>query len=125
MSTVVQDIHLGYAPALVVGSSLRDDYATRHLREIHKRRPGWYNYVLMNLPDERSKEYYRELGLRVMWFDPSPGFSEIPELLNRITGASAQAKDRYEATDFRVIPAGAALLTLSFHRIPAALYPSA
>jgi hypothetical protein len=58
----------------------------KQLTEIHRQRPGWYNYAIVNPPDDRTREQYREMGLRVMWFTPSQDFGEIPELLDEIAG---------------------------------------
>jgi hypothetical protein len=88
ITRLVQHSHLGKAPGLFLGCSLRDEYTVRQLRQTHEIRPGWYNYVLMNLPDDRTREHYRELGLRVIWFQPSGDFREIPQLLEDIAGGA-------------------------------------
>jgi hypothetical protein len=83
-TNIIAGSHLQNALGLVIGSSLRDTYAAQQWKQVRK--PGWYNYVMMPLPDERTKEYYRELGLRVIWIDD---FSAIRQLLGHIEGGSA------------------------------------
>jgi hypothetical protein len=83
-TNIIAGSHLPNALGLVIGSSLQDTYAVQQWKQIRK--PGWYNYVMMSLPDERTKEYYRDLGLRVIWIDD---FSAIWKLLGRIEGGTA------------------------------------
>ena len=79
--THVQRATFGNAPNLILGSSLEDQDAVRRLTSVHERRPGWFNFAVMQLPEHarRGRERlggqdlddlgrrYRAMGIRVLW----------------------------------------------------------
>lgn len=97
-SSFVRRIHEAFlvnTPALIIGSSLTDEYAVSQMTAAHERRPGWFQYCLMQLPTEyratpaqlggdlleKLSERYRDMGLHAIWFSE---FSEIPDILGAI-----------------------------------------
>ena len=98
--THVQRAAFGNAPNLFLGSSLEDQDAVRQLTTVHERRPGWFNFAVMQLPEDarRGRERlggqdlddlgrrYRAMGIRVLWIAE---FDEIPGLLASIAGPEA------------------------------------
>lgn len=83
ITRVIHETYLGNAPGLVLGSSLTDKYAVQQMTKAHNEKPGWYHYAMMGLPDEHSREHYRAMGLRVLWYNDR---DEIPQLLDEIAG---------------------------------------
>ena len=69
----------------------------RQLTTVHERRPGWFSFAVMQLPEDarRGRERlggqdlddlgrpYRAMGIRVLWIAE---FDEIPGLLASIAG---------------------------------------
>lgn len=84
-NTITQSVNQAYlsdnALGLVLGSSLTDNYAVDQMKTLHAQSPGWYHYVLMDQSDKHTREYYREMGLRVHWISD---YDEIPQLLHEI-----------------------------------------
>jgi hypothetical protein len=83
-STFTRKVHEGFlvnSPVLIIGSSLTDQYAVSELTAAHERRPGWFHYCVMQLPEahreapeelsgeqlEQLSEKYRAMGLLVIW----------------------------------------------------------
>jgi hypothetical protein len=81
ITRAVQEAYLGNALGLIMGSSLTDTYAVEQLTKAHREKPGWFHYVMIKLPDDHSREYYRGMGLRVLWFGDH---AEIPQILGQI-----------------------------------------
>jgi hypothetical protein len=93
--TRVQRGMFGNAPNLFLGSSLEDQDAVQQLTSVHERRPGWFNFAVMQLPEEAHPDRerldgqdlddlgrrYRDMGIRVLWIAE---FDEIPGLLASI-----------------------------------------
>ena len=84
------------APGLILGSSLTDEYAVRELKTAHRDRPGWFNFAVLQLPEQyrdgpppdpdtlqRLGASYREMGLHVLWVT---NHDETPALLDFIRG---------------------------------------
>ncbi len=99
-SNLVKSVHqsfFGNAPGLIIGSSLTDEYAIKELTDVYEKRPGWYNYVIMLLPEEHLQSAgklsgekleelsspYKKMGLRVIWINDH---DEIPGILDIISG---------------------------------------
>jgi len=57
----VHEIFLVNSPVLIIGSSLTDQYAVSELTAAHERRPGWFHYCVMQLPDAH-REAQEELS---------------------------------------------------------------
>jgi len=91
----VQTALFGRSPCLIIGSSLADEDAVAQLADAHRRRPGWFTYVVLMMPKDIAADgrepdgaalesraaRYRELGLHVLWIR---SHDEIPELLDAI-----------------------------------------
>ena len=92
----VQTALFGRSPCLIIGSSLADEDAVAQLADAHRRRPGWFSYVVLMMPKDIAADgrepdgaalesraaRYRELGLHVLWIR---SHDEIPELLDAIS----------------------------------------
>jgi TolA-binding protein len=100
-TTQVQRAMFGNAPNLFLGSSLEDQDAVKQLTTAHERRPGWFNFAVMQLPEnarqrreqlagqdlENLSHRYQAMGIRVLWIAE---FDEIPGLLASITDAEVE-----------------------------------
>jgi SIR2-like domain len=92
----VQGALFGSSPCLIIGSSLSDDDAVAQLATAHRKRPGWFSYVVLQLsicipsnePEPAGAALdaiaapYRAMGLSVLWIR---SHDEIPELLDAIS----------------------------------------
>jgi SIR2-like domain len=95
---LAQSALFGNAPCLFVGSSLEDEDAVAQLSAAHRRRPGWFCYAIMRLPEgsrdrpeqltgselERLGAGQRKLGLHTLWISEH---AEIAGLLDSISRA--------------------------------------
>jgi SIR2-like domain len=100
----IQDAFFPRALGLALGSSFTDPYTVRTLERIHGEIPGWYNYAVLQLPEdfrfrpqeiseERLREIsepYQHMGLRVVWIRDH---SLIPRLLDHIGGQPQREPD--------------------------------
>src|SRR5262249_52035093 len=48
----VQAAMFGNAPVLFLGSSLEDDETVAQLSEAHRKRPSWFRYAILRLPED-------------------------------------------------------------------------